>query len=645
MIFLLIGFAAIILTSVAGGDVYANLPHGKMFRNVKDFGAKGDGVTDDTTAFIRALDYGVGVEGEKRHGTVYIPPGIYRITDTLIIWKGTHLIGDTENPPVLFLPSQTTGFTNPEDPKPLIVTANGWGIDPKTRDWRTRLDTLGGSTNNTFYTSLRNIKIKVGKGNPGAIAIYWCVAQGTALRNVEIDGGDAYACIKTSLWGGGGVISDINIVGGQRGWEVDQTSQFLIRSAKFSQQSLYAIRLTGVWNFVFLDLSISNVPSGLEIRGGNCISLIDSSFKNISNGTAIIAEPKPASLFLQNITSEGVDQIVKGHLPAAQGRIGRWILSEEIYLNGKKSPSFSYSGDIRSLPSPKFPKMSNKIRSVTEFGAIPDDDKDDTYAIQKAINLCEELFFPSGNYIVSDTLHLKPNSKLFGEHPAAIVFHTDSPKFNDPTDPHPLIETPNDPEGRLTIVNLFFRMEGDPKGAYYFEWRVGEKSQMVDVYLMATPSQPFIWKVSGKGGGFFENLWWPTEGGAISGKTGAIITSEGRKWFYSWQHEHFSEFPVILRNASKAIICLVQFENDYPASLWIDNCRDITVYGVLSGNWEEMRPAFIRVDKGERIEIFSLAWLGAHNGVLSGEEMEKEEWPRDKPDLTRWRVIGAWLKE
>lgn len=41
--------------------------------NVKDFGAKGDGVTDDTDALIAAY----------RSGNVYYPPGVYRVTRTI----------------------------------------------------------------------------------------------------------------------------------------------------------------------------------------------------------------------------------------------------------------------------------------------------------------------------------------------------------------------------------------------------------------------------------------------------------------------------------------------------------------------------------------------------------------------------------
>jgi len=624
-------------------DPYASLPHGKMFRNVRDFGAKGDGVSDDTEAFINALDYNVGIEGEKRQGTVYIPPGKYVIKDTLIIWKGTHLIGDGNNPPTLILPSGTEGFSDPANPKPLIVTANGWGIDPKSRDWHTRRDDKGGSTNNTFFTSIRNIKIRIERGNPGAIGIYWCVAQATALRDVEIEGGDAYACIKTSLWGGGGVIANIKVKGGQRGWEVDQTSQFLIRSATFTQQSLFAIRLVGIWNFVFLDLHISNSNSGVLLEGGNCVSFIDSSFENIEDWIAIKPQPMPGSIFLQNISCKGLKEIVKGHLSAGN-RIDRWIASKELYKDGERVVQIQFRGKIEKLPSPAFPRMSAKVRSVTEFGAFPDDGIDDTRVIQEAINQCEELYFPSGDYLISDTLHLKPHTKLFGEHPARLILASQKEKFKNPDNPSPMIETPDDPDGTITMVNLFLQISEEYKGAYYLDWKVGEKSQLVDVYIFEIRTQPLVWKIRGKGGGFFENIWWPA-GGNIEGKTGAIITSTGRKWFYSWQHEHFSQYPVIFRNASNAIICLTQFENDYPVSVWLENCKDITIYGALSANWLVMRPAFFQIDGGSRIELFNLCWLGAYNGVLSRKEIEGKTWEKIQPDINKWSVIGAYLVE
>ena len=62
--------------------------------NVRDFGAVGDGVTDDTTAIQAAFDLAyasVGVNyaatriGAANAKTIFLPPGTYRVTDALIL--------------------------------------------------------------------------------------------------------------------------------------------------------------------------------------------------------------------------------------------------------------------------------------------------------------------------------------------------------------------------------------------------------------------------------------------------------------------------------------------------------------------------------------------------------------------------------
>ncbi len=52
--------------------------------NVRELGAKGDGVADDTEIFQKALD-----SLEKTGGTVFVPAGDYRITKRLLI-SGDH---------------------------------------------------------------------------------------------------------------------------------------------------------------------------------------------------------------------------------------------------------------------------------------------------------------------------------------------------------------------------------------------------------------------------------------------------------------------------------------------------------------------------------------------------------------------------
>lgn len=72
--------------------------------SVKDFGATGDGVTDDTVAMQNALTAATGK-------TLYIPAGTYLCTG-LIVYSGTHMYGDSPATSIIKAKS-TLGATTP----------------------------------------------------------------------------------------------------------------------------------------------------------------------------------------------------------------------------------------------------------------------------------------------------------------------------------------------------------------------------------------------------------------------------------------------------------------------------------------------------------------------------------------------------
>jgi hypothetical protein len=155
-------------------------------RNVKDFGAKADGIVDDTQAFINALQARRTLPyGAKQPANVYVPPGRYLLSGTLIVWGSTELFGDWQNPPTLILAPGSPGFQDVAHPAPFIVTAGGYRMPENTRDWLTRANDVNGSTNNTFRIVVRDLNIEIGEHNPGAWGLYWWCAQQTALRNVS----------------------------------------------------------------------------------------------------------------------------------------------------------------------------------------------------------------------------------------------------------------------------------------------------------------------------------------------------------------------------------------------------------------------------------------------------------------------------
>jgi hypothetical protein len=61
--------------------------------NVKDYGAIGNGIADDTTAIQNCIN-----AAQTAHGTVYIPHGTYKITSTLVITNAVNVVGEGVQP-------------------------------------------------------------------------------------------------------------------------------------------------------------------------------------------------------------------------------------------------------------------------------------------------------------------------------------------------------------------------------------------------------------------------------------------------------------------------------------------------------------------------------------------------------------------
>ena len=80
-----------------------------VYRNVRDFGAKGDGTTDDSAAIQKAINTVDGSTGTRSGGAsltgapavIYFPSGTYLLNAGLKNIMGTVLMGDPTNRPVL----------------------------------------------------------------------------------------------------------------------------------------------------------------------------------------------------------------------------------------------------------------------------------------------------------------------------------------------------------------------------------------------------------------------------------------------------------------------------------------------------------------------------------------------------------------
>lgn len=124
--------------------------------SVVDYGAVGDGETDDTEAIQKAVD---------ANATVFFPEGWYRISNTIKLRKGSVLIGLHPFSTQLILAESTPAFSGFGSPVPMVESSKG-GDD--------------------IFTG---IGICTGGYNKRAVGMKWSASERSLLNDVKFVGG------------------------------------------------------------------------------------------------------------------------------------------------------------------------------------------------------------------------------------------------------------------------------------------------------------------------------------------------------------------------------------------------------------------------------------------------------------------------
>ena len=139
--------------------------------------AVGDGRADDSAAIQQALDQARDTTG---HGIVFLPSGTYRITRSLIVPAGVRVYGVGPTRPVLLLGANTPGFQ--QGVSTMVIFAGGdqyqVGKVPVPVPTVVPRDKIVRDANSgTFYSSMSNVDIEIGAGNPAAAGVRFRMAQ------------------------------------------------------------------------------------------------------------------------------------------------------------------------------------------------------------------------------------------------------------------------------------------------------------------------------------------------------------------------------------------------------------------------------------------------------------------------------------
>jgi sugar lactone lactonase YvrE len=526
-----------------------------VYLTAPQFNAHPDGSADDSSILQAAIDR---AENHTREGIVFVPSGRYRLTHTVYVWPGVRIFGYGATRPIFTLPANTPGFQQGIGVMVMFTgfRPGGRPFGPRGRNWRVPFpppgsvpqnNTIADANPGTFYSALSNIDFEIGDGNAAAVAIRFHVAQHSYLSHIDFHTGSGLA----ALYQVGNEAEDLQFYGGRYGILTEKTSpawQFTLIDSTFEGQRDAAIREHEAGLTLIRDM-FRNVPTAIDIdpHYSDELWVKDSRFENVSHAAVIVSNEKSP------LTEIGFENAVVKDTPvfALLRESGKTIAGKgpiyrvQDFNYGLIVPGEGAMGSIgmiykasqlNTLPAPQPPAIpvlppTEDWINVHTLGVIGDGLTDDTAAIQKAIDTHRVLYFPSGHYVVRDTLTLKPETVLIGLHPTLTQFDLldNTPGFQGIGTPRAVISAP---AGGSNILSGFGVFTGgiNPRAVGVL-WRAGEASLIDDVRFLgghgsgtnpynndhtADPDlhkrwdgqYPSLWITQG-GGGTFSNIWSP----------------------------------------------------------------------------------------------------------------------------------------
>lgn len=591
-------------------------------------GALGDGKTDDSAAIQAAIDQAQSKGGE---GIVFIPEGRYRITRTIYVWPAVRVIGWGKKRPVFLLADNTAGFQSGLADMVMFVGARPGSSSPQRARFRVPFPPPGSvppdqniadANPGTFYSALSNIDFEIGRGNAGAVAIRFHGAQHNYLSHIDFHIGSGLAGLHQVA----NEAEDLRFFGGRYGILTEKPSpawQFTLIDSSFEGQREAAIREHEA-SLTLIDASFHNLPVAIDIdpQYSDWLWVKNARMENISKAALIISNERSV------YTQIGVEGTIARNVPVFvqfrdSGRTlgARGIYDVRNFNYGLILPAPGEMGEfgtrydaipLTTMPAPLAPAIpalppTQEWLNIQDLGAKGDGKTDDTAAIQHAIDTSRVLYFPSGRYLVHDTIRLKSNTILVGLHPSLtqIDLADSTPGYQGVGAPKPLVETPKGGDNVVSGIGLF--TGGINPRAVACLWQSGENSLMDDVRFLgghgtnlpngarfnpyndthsADPDihkrwdgqYPSLW-VSNGGGGTFANIWSP-DTYAQAGLLVSDTTTPGR--VYELSSEHHVRTEIELEGVENWDIYAPQTEEESgesqeAISLLIANSRNVTI--------------------------------------------------------------------
>ncbi|KAF9885299.1 hypothetical protein FE257_013016 [Aspergillus nanangensis] len=485
-----------------------------VFRNVKDFGAAGDGSTDDTDAINNAMSSGDRCGKDCFSSTttpaiVYFPAGTYMISASIFDFYNTKMIGNPNAMPVIKASSNFEG---------------GYMIDGDPYFG----EGLNWAATTVFWREIKNIVFDSTDVSPDTeiSGVHWPTAQATNLQNLVFEMSAEEGTKHQGLFcesGSAGFVSDLVFNGGKIAAALGN-QQFTMRNLTFNNAQT-AISHFWDWGWTYQGITINDCKLGIDISTGGVvngsvgsITLFDSTISNtpiaINSAQSETSLPHTAgSIILENVDIMNVPVVVNSTsgtvLAGSSGAdtIAGWGQGNKYTPDGptrfqdaikpvtRPEGLLDDKGRYYSRSKPQYESMDvSSFASARAGGAKGDGTTDDTAALQKLIDSSASagkiVYLDAGVYKVTKTLTIPADTKIVGE--AYPVIMSSGEFFADQSAPKPVIQVGKEgSEGQVELSDFLISTQGAQAGAILVEWN------------MASTDEPSgMWEVHVRLGGF-----------------------------------------------------------------------------------------------------------------------------------------------
>jgi hypothetical protein len=344
-------------------------PDGFM-KSIRDYGAKGDGVTDDTAAIQAALRDGRDLEQDYsgRPKALYFPAGTYLVSDTLE-WRGccVTLQGQGSAASTIRLKDGAGGFGTVAAPKPVIRTIAG---------------------NMAFYQNIWDLAVDTGSSNAGAVGIDYVSSNVGSLRNVAIRGSGLRGLDMTRQWPGPLLVKNVLV----RGFDVGIAVKHAEYGPTLENITLEGQRSAGIVNdgntLAIRKLTSRNsVPAIQSTASFGHVILLEATLEGGAGNVSAIENK--GLLYARAVSSSGYASLIAG-IPG---------VNVTEYTSSPARRLFSGAATQGSLKLPIAETPVYNDTDLNRWGAFTTKNYGDTSALQGLLDSGKStVYFPWGVY-------------------------------------------------------------------------------------------------------------------------------------------------------------------------------------------------------------------------------------------------------